>query len=207
MSWSQLFEETATSDYVAADVRDALASRRSRDRQGDTGESIAAESVDSEPEPPGDPMTRVVADADVLALDVLRAGASREAMDLVRSHDWIGLLASEALLQDGRAVLTALAGESVAASWLEVIGDRVVRYDHPVGDHPALATAVAGEARHVLSLDADLQTAGAGLAIRRDANVETSVRSPEAFVRLFDPATVYEAVYDEEYPGPDRVSR
>jgi hypothetical protein len=46
-----------------------------------------------------------------------------------------------------------------------------------------------------------------GAAIRHEAGVETSVRSPDAFARLFNPASVYEAIHGGTYPGPDRESR
>ncbi|MFB6295998.1 MAG: hypothetical protein ABEH66_04050 [Halobacteriales archaeon] len=145
-------------------------------------------------------MARIVADADVLAADLLVGGPSREALDLPRTHDWLALLASDPLLEDAEAVIADLAGEALAASWRERIADLAVPVEHPEGDHPALASAMHGDARHVLSLDPDLGSVGAGVAIRREANVETSVRPPDAFVRLFDPASVYEAVFGEPYP-------
>jgi len=157
--------------------------------------------------PGADPMTRLVADADVLAADLLVGGASREAVDLAHAHDWVDLVASAPLLADAEAVITDLAGADLAAGWRARIEDLAVLVDHPEGDHPALAAALHGDARHVLSLDERLQSAGAGAAIRREANVEASVRSPDAFVRLFDPAGVYEAIHGEPYPGPDRDRR
>lgn len=163
-----------------------------------------------EREPPSidaDPMARVVADADVLAADLLVGGSSREALDLAYAHDWITLLANDPLLNDAEAVIADLAGADLAAAWRARIADFVTLVDHPEGDHPALATALHGDARHVLSLDRRLQSAGAGTAIRREAGVETSVRAPDAFVRLFDPADVYEAIHGDAYPGPDRDSR
>jgi hypothetical protein len=97
-------------------------------------------------------------------------------------------------------VIAGIADEELAASWRERIADLAVLVDHPDGDHPALASAMHGEARHLLSLDPDLGSVGAGVAIRREADVETSVRPPDAFVRLFDPERVYEAISGEPYP-------
>jgi hypothetical protein len=47
--------------------------------------------------------------------------------------------------------------------------------------------------------------AGTGLAIQ--PRVSLSIRTPEAFVATFDPASLYEAINDEPYPGPDRPPR
>ncbi|MFB6354292.1 MAG: hypothetical protein ABEJ92_09420, partial [Halobacteriales archaeon] len=77
--------------------------------------------------------------------------------------------------------------------------------EHPPGDHPALASAYRGDARHVLSLDDVLRGAEAAVAVR--TRVETSVKHPAAFVRLFDPESMYEVLVGGEYPGPDRDPR
>lgn len=154
-----------------------------------------------------DPIARVVADADVLAADCLTGGASREAMDRIRAHGWIDLVASDALLADAEAVIRELADDAIATDWRETVTGRVTVVDHPRGDHPAIASALHGDARHVLSLDDALTGAQAAAAIRRDADVETSVKPPDAFVRLFDPASIYETVHDDAYPGPDRDPR
>lgn len=152
-----------------------------------------------------DPMARIVADADVLAADLLVGDPSREAMALVSDHSWLQLVASEPLLDDAEAVITELADADLAADWRATIDPLVERVEHPVGDHPALATALHGNARHVLSLDESLQSAAAATAIRD--SVETSVKHPKAFVRLFDPASLYTAVVGGEYPGPDSEKR
>ncbi|PSP72509.1 hypothetical protein BRC80_03580, partial [Halobacteriales archaeon QH_9_66_26] len=75
----------------------------------------------------------------------------------------------------------------------------------PDGDHPALASAAAGDAAHVLSFDDRLQGAAAGVEIR--ARVATSVKRPAAFARLFDPGRLWPVVGDGEYPGSDRDPR
>ena len=150
-------------------------------------------------------MARVVADADVLAADVLVGGPSREAMDLLRGHSWIQLVGSGPLLDDAESVIEELADAALAADWRATIEPVVEVVDHPDGDHPALASALHGEARHVLSLDDDLHSATAATSIR--SRVETSVKHPAGFVRLFDPASIYTEVVGGEYPGPDREVR
>ncbi len=152
-----------------------------------------------------DPIARVVADADVLAADLLLGGDARAALDIVRGHSWVDLLASEPLLDEAEVVIAAVSEPALADDWRRKVETLVTVVDHPAGDHPAFATALHGDARHVLSLDPDLQTPGAGAAIR--ARVETSVKSPAAFVTLFDPATVYPTAVGGEYPGPDQEPR
>ena len=150
-------------------------------------------------------MARVVADADVMAADLLCGGPAREALDLVRAHDWLTLVASEPLLDDAAAVVATLADDGLAGDWRAAAGDLAVLVEHPPDDQPALACAYRGDARHVLSLAPALQSARAGAAIR--ARVETSVKAPDAFVRLFDPASLYPVVVGGDYPGPDRDPR
>jgi hypothetical protein len=148
---------------------------------------------------------RVVADADVLAADLLVGGPAREALDHVRALSWVDLIASDPLLADAAAVIDDLADGSLAADWRERIGRERVRVEQPAGDHPALASAYRGGAAHVLSFDASLSGAGANLSLR--SHMQVSVRTPDAFARLFDPAALYEAVEGGEYPGPDRDPR
>lgn len=152
-----------------------------------------------------DPVARVVADADVLAADLLCGGPSRAALDLVRGHDWVRLVASEPLLDDATALIEALADADLAADWRAAATALAELVEHSPEDQPAIASAYRGDARHVLSLDESLLGATAGATIR--ARVETSVKHPDAFVRLFDPATMYPLVVGGEYPGPDRDPR
>jgi hypothetical protein len=168
-----------------------------RERGGDDdGTDGAPESVHA---------TRVVADADVLAADLLVGGAAREALDLVRAHSWVDLVASDHLLDDAEAVVATLADDALAADWRERAATLRVPVDHPAGDHPAVASALHGDAAHVLTLDDGLRSAKAGAAIR--GHVETSVKAPDAFVALFDPASLYPALFEGAYPGPDRDPR
>jgi hypothetical protein len=148
---------------------------------------------------------RVVADADVLAADLLVGAPSRTALDHLRRHSWAALVASDALLDDAEAVVRRLADDSLATDWrarVEAWRDPV---DHPDGDHPGLASAYHGGAMHLLSFDERLGSAKAGASIRR--HVPLSVRHPRAFATLFDAESLYREVVGGAYPGPDRDPR
>jgi predicted nucleic acid-binding protein len=149
--------------------------------------------------------TRVVADADVLAVDLLVGGESRAALDHVRRHSWMTLVASPALLDDAHAVIARLADDALAADWRRKIETLVELVDHPPGDHPALASAYRGNAAHVLTYDETMLTTKANTATKR--LVETSFKPPGGFARLFDPERLYPEVSDDPYPGPDRDPR
>ncbi|WP_225332751.1 DUF7384 family protein [Halomicrobium urmianum] len=148
---------------------------------------------------------RVVADADVLAADLLVGGAAREALDRVREHSWVTLIASDALLDDAEATIATLADDELAGDWRERIERERETVEHPEGDHPGLASAYRGDAAHLLSYDDSLRSSAAGLSIQPHADL--SVRLPDAFARLFDAASLYEATHDGDYPGPDRDPR
>ncbi|MFA9426122.1 hypothetical protein [Natronorubrum sp. A-ect3] len=144
---------------------------------------------------------RVVADAAVLAADLLVDGDARDALDHVRRHSWVELVASDPLLEQTERLVTALADPELAADHrVRLEADRVA-VDHPEGDHPALASAYRGGAAHLLSYDDGLGSAQAGLSLQ--SHVAVSVRPPDAFARLFDPESLYEAVEGGTYPGPD----
>jgi predicted nucleic acid-binding protein len=149
--------------------------------------------------------TRIVADADVLAADVLVGGASRDALDHVRSHSWLTLVASAELLDDAHAVIAALANDDLADAWRERAAAATERVDQDPGDTPALASAVHGGAAHLLSFDDTLGSIQTGMSVQPHAKL--SVRPPDAFARLFDAASLYEATFDDAYPGPDRDPR
>ncbi|MFB6112585.1 MAG: hypothetical protein ABEJ58_00620 [Halodesulfurarchaeum sp.] len=150
-------------------------------------------------------MARFAADADVLAADLLVGGPSREALDLARGHDWIELVASERVLADAGAIIETLAADSLAAAWRDRIQDVVVLVSHPSDDHPGLASAVAGDARHLLTLDDHLASASANVALAD--SVALSVRRPESFLSVFDVESMYDVVVGGTYPGPDRDPR
>lgn len=167
--------------------------------------AMPSEGPDGGPETDRPDPARVVADADVLAADLLVGDAAREAMDLVRSHSWIELVAGDPLLDDAEAVVAALADEALAADWRDRVERERVPVEHPAGDHPALASAHRGEAAHLLTFDEGLASASAGVAINR--RVSLSIRSPDAFLAVFDPEALYPEIRDGEYPGPDRDPR
>ncbi len=148
---------------------------------------------------------RVVADADVLAADLLVGGPAREALDHVRRHSWIELVASDPLLDDAAAVITELADDQLATDWRRRITDERATVSHPDGDHPALASAYQSDAAHLLSFDETLTSAAANRSLQ--SQMAVSIRQPDAFARLFDPASLYESVFDDSYPGPDRDPR
>ncbi len=151
--------------------------------------------------PDADP-TRIVADADVLAAELLVGGPAREALDAVRAHSWLTLVASDSLLADAQAVITTLADADLAADWRACIETEREAVDHPDGDHPGLASAYNGNAAHLLSFDDGLSSTGANLSLQGHMNI--SIRTPDAFATLFDAEALYEAVHDGTYPGPDR---
>lgn len=152
----------------------------------------------------GGAAVRLVADADVLAADLFVGGPARDALDHVRSHSWLTLVASEHLLEETRALVATLADDTLAADWREAIGETAVNVQHEPGDQPALAAAHRGNAAHVLSFDPTLTSASAAAALR---TARMSVKTPSAFVRLFDPADLYPTLFGEPYPGPDRHPR
>ncbi|KAB1187346.1 MULTISPECIES: PIN domain-containing protein [Haloferax] len=156
--------------------------------------------TDTDPAP-----TRVVADADVLASDLLVGGASRDALDHLRRHSWTTLVASEQLLDDAEATIATLADESLAADWRDKVEAWVELVEHPEGDQPALASAYRGGAMHLLTFDDRLTSAKAGAAL--GGRFPVSIRHPQAFATLFAPESLYAEVADDEYPGPDRDPR
>lgn len=146
--------------------------------------------------------TRIVADSDVLAADLLVGGASRTALDTVRSHSWLELIVTEPLLADAHALIRTLSNRTLADEWRTLIEELATIVEQPPDDHPALAAAYRGGAMHLVSLDDRMQSPAAGANLR-DA-MAISIRSPDAFVAVFDPETAYEATFDAPYPGPDR---
>ncbi len=156
-------------------------------------------------DPPEPSPARVVADADVLAADLLVGGAARDALDELRRHSWTTLVASDALLDDAEAVIASLSDPSLAADWREKLETWRDPVDHPEGDHPALASAYRGGAMQVISLDDSLTgpVAAAGLRDR----MPVSVREPRAFATVFSAERLYPTVVGGEYPGPDRDPR
>jgi predicted nucleic acid-binding protein len=149
--------------------------------------------------------TRVVADADVLAADVLVGGGARDALDHVRAHSWVTLVASDPLLDDAQATVARLTDEELAADWRDCVERLREPVSHPDGDHPGLASAYNGNAAHLLSFDERLGSATGNLSLQ--THMQVSIRTPDAFATLFDAESLYEATRDDAYPGPDRDPR
>ena len=199
MTWNRLFERAGTYAVSTEAIQDTLVAHRETDIRNDT-------SGDGTDEPPEtvDP-TRIVADADVLAADLFVGGPARDVLDAIRSHSWLELVATEPLLADAAAVITALGDESLATEWREAIEPRCLVVGQPPGDHPALAAAYRASGAHVLTFDEGLTSARANLSMQ--AHLSVSVRTPAAFATLFDPEALYETTQDGSYPGPDRDPR
>ncbi len=149
--------------------------------------------------------TRVVAGADVLAADLLVGGGAREALDRVREHSWMTLVASDRLLADAEAVVATLADSDLAAAWRTRIESERAAVEHPAGDHPGLASAYRGGAAHLLTYDEGLGSVATNLSVQ--PHLQLSIRPPDAFGLLFDPASLYESTHEGTYPGPDRDPR
>lgn len=199
MSWADCFQQ-APDDLTVDEIRTAVVAHRSRKDAESDGRSD-----DTASEPPESSPTRIVADADVLAADCCLDGPSRRALDLLRQHSWTTLVASDQLLDDAEAVIEAVTDQSLATEWRDRIEAWREPVDQPAGDHPALASAYRGGAMHLLSFDDELTGSAAGAALHNRFPV--SVRQPDAFALLFDPANLYEAELSGEYPGPDRDPR
>jgi hypothetical protein len=148
---------------------------------------------------------RVVADADVLAADLLVGGPARDALDVLREHSWTTLVASDALLDDAEAVVADLADPDLARDWRERLAAWREPVSHPAGDHPALASAYRGGAMQVISLDSALT--GPRTAAELRDRLPVSVREPRAFATVFSPERLYPEVVGGEYSGPDRDPR
>jgi hypothetical protein len=148
---------------------------------------------------------RIVADADVLAADLFVDGDARRALDYVREHSWLTLVASDYLLDDAEAIVESLGDADLAAEWREKIEQLREPVDHPAGDHPGLGSAYRGGAMHLLSFDERLGSVQAGANLK--GRVSLSVRHPKAFATLFDADSLYREVVGDDYPGPDRDPR
>jgi hypothetical protein len=198
-TWGDLFERAPAVD--AERVRTAVAEARERrvaSVEGDADGEFTAPPGESSP-------ARVVADADVLVADLLVGGAAREALDRVREHSWVVLVASDPLLADAERAIRDLAGDDLAADWRRRVDREREPVSHPPGDHPGLAAAYRGGAAHLLTVAGDLTSARAGLGMA--PHLAVSVREPRAFATVFDAAGLYATLDAGEYPGPDRDPR
>ncbi|XVH32641.1 DUF7384 family protein [Haloferacaceae archaeon DSL9] len=200
MGWATLFDRAPT-DVTVEQITTTLRTHR-EERPDDAGSEEAPPLAADEPDPSP---ARVVADADVLAADLLVGGASRRALDCLWTNSWTTLVASDALLDDAERLVAACADEALTADWRALVDAWREPAVHPAGDHPALASAYRGGAMHVLSLDDRLTSAAAGSTL--SGRFSVSVREPAAFAFLFTPESLYTEVADGDYPGPDREPR
>ncbi|TQQ82693.1 hypothetical protein EGH24_04390 [Halonotius terrestris] len=198
MEWTGLFDRTEAVEL--AEIQRALATDRA-----EANPEATADATDDPTEPRDPEPTRVVADADVLAADLLVGGDASDALEPVWQHSWTTLVASDELLAAAEAVIETVADNETASDWRAAIESWREPVVQPPGDHPALASAYRGGAMHVLSFDEELTGSGAAAALNQRFPV--SVRSPAAFARLFDPESLYGTVSDDPYPGPDREPR
>ncbi|MDR9445656.1 MAG: hypothetical protein RI544_05840, partial [Haloquadratum sp.] len=91
-------------------------------------------------------------------------------------------------------------GAGAADAWAAAT-ERMHVISVPRGDHPALAAAYRGGARHLVTDDQAVLGAEPGATL--GPRVGVSARTPAAFLQLYDPAAAYEALFDDAYPGPD----
>ncbi|SDJ74629.1 hypothetical protein SAMN05216226_108138 [Halovenus aranensis] len=194
MSWAELFERATTCDATTQAIQDRRGNLQATELASDNSASDADEAG-----------FRVVADADVLAADLLVGGATRDALDHVRRHSWVHLVASDHLLGQARALIAEFAPSELAADWETTIVDQRLRVEHPSEDHPALASAYRSGATQLLTLDGSLTATGANLSLQ--SHMSVSIRTPDAFATVFDPAPVYEREFGNSYPGPDSDPR
>jgi len=199
MDWAALFDRAPTADREVIEQARSTA-RADAEPAAATADADAQLTEPREPEP-----TRVVADADVLAADLLIGGAARRALTQLWQHPWMILVASDPLLSTTETVIATVADERLAADWRELIEEWREPVVHPAGDHPALASAYRGGAMHVLSFDDRLTDSGTAATLA--GRFPVSVRSPAAFDQLFDPESLYATVDDGPYPGPQRPPR
>ena len=200
MDWAALFDRAPTADREA--IETVLAATRA---DGEPAATTANPEATQPTEPREPAPTRVVADADVLAADLLCGGAARRVLTQLWQHSWLTLVASDPLLSTAETVIATVADDALAADWRELIEAWREPVVHPVGDHPALASAYRGGAMHILSFDETLTDSGTAAALA--GRFPVSVRPPAAFDQLFDPESLYATVADGPYPGPQRPPR
>lgn len=150
---------------------------------------------------------RIVVDVDVLAADLLCGGLPRECIDIIRSHSWLELVVTEQLLEETQTVISRLTESSLADAWSRKMDDwdQVHIVDQPPDDYPALAAAYQGQVPHLVSMNERLQSIQAGMELQ--SRLTVSIRSPAAFVQVYDPGAIYGLIYEDEYEGPDQDAR
>lgn len=202
MSWATLFDRASAFGVTCEAIHATEVGDRSREEL--PGPLEDAESVEEESDSE-EPAVGVVADAGVLVADLFVDGPEREALDHVRRHSWVHLVASDDLLAEAHSLVAELSTTALADDWLEEVTKERVRVEHPAEDTPALASAYRGDARHLLTENEALVGANVNLSLQARATL--SIRPPDSFANLFDPEPLYEDLFDEPYPGPDRDPR
>lgn len=204
--WGALFEAAESTRLTRDDVLSAAADRSESDDESDDSGASPFDGPGLDPVEVEQPNpARVVASPAVLVTDLLVGGEAREALDHVRRHTWVDLVASDVLLAETQALVARLADADLARTHRDRLRAEARRVEQPAGDHPVLASAYRGRAGHVLAYEEPLRSAKTALSLK--PRVDVSVRSPDAFSRVFDPESLYEHVEGSTYPGPDRDPR
>jgi predicted nucleic acid-binding protein len=131
-----------------------------------------------------EPIFRVVADSDVLVMDIMAECSSRKAMGIVRSVGEIELIASKELLDEAETVICLLSSKELSKKWRDRMEMDCEIVDQIEGDNSALSSAYLGGAQHIISCDDRLTSSKAGVIIKD--RFEVSIKRPHAFVNLFD---------------------
>lgn len=195
-TWEVLFDRASGVETTLSDIETAVSVVENAQH---TENSTSVESeTDTQSE-------AVVADVDVLVADLFLENAAREALDHVRRHSWVDLVASRPLLARSRAVIAAIESAELAEDWHQRATTDCRLVGHPAGDHPALASAYRSGAHHLLTFDGTLTATETNLGVK--PHMDLSARPPDAFARLFDPESVYEHLFEDTYPGPDSDPR
>jgi hypothetical protein len=190
VTWATLFDRAGAFDVSQSDIETAVSSVAPPEQSA----SVPDDQGERAPE-------AVVADTDVLVADLFLNGHSRTALDHVRGHSWVDLVASEPLLATARAVVADLGTADLADDWYERAWRMCHIVEHPAEDTPALASAYRSGAHHLLTVDGTMAATETNLGVQ--PHMDLSIRPPDAFARLFDPEGVYEHLFESAYPGPD----
>ncbi|MDR9412019.1 MAG: hypothetical protein RI531_05230 [Haloferacaceae archaeon] len=145
-------------------------------------------------------IARVALDLRVLTGDLCGAGLAHEVGERLRAHGWIEPVIAAPTAARIQEALVTVVGAGAADAWAAAT-ERMHVISVPRGDHPALAAAYRGGARHLVTDDEAVLGAEPGATL--GPRVGVSARTPAAFLQLYDPAAAYEALFDDAYPGPD----
>ena len=145
-------------------------------------------------------IARVALDLSVLIDDLCGVGAPHEVGERLRAHGWIEPVIAASTAARIQEALVTMVGAGTADAWAAAT-ERMHVISVPHGDHPALAAAYRGGARHLVTDDEALVGAETGATL--GPRVGVSARTPPAFLQLYDPAAAYAALFDDAYPGPD----